>query len=156
MLNLLPLLLFVRSVSKKTFLMTHFTQINKGYKVTSLKPDCRFYFGSKVVCEKVIRTNTFWHTDTRTALQTVCFSCLSVGAASKICGTTGFLLFVLFLDLTAFLIVGVFHPFLFCGERFCASSQLLFIYLLHVCMQTHLHGLHTHIHLLYVARYLHE
>lgn len=84
MLNLLPLLLFVRSVSKKTFLMTHFTQINKGYKVTS------FYFGSKVVCEKVIRTNTFWHTDTRTALQTVCFSCLSVGAASKICGTTGF------------------------------------------------------------------
>lgn len=70
--------------------MTHFTQINKGYKVTSLKPDCRFYFGSKVVCEKVIRTNTFWHTDTRTALQTVCFSCLSVGGSSKIRGTTGF------------------------------------------------------------------
>lgn len=114
--------------------MTHFTQINKGYKVTLLKPDCRIYFGSKVVCEKVIRTNTFWHTDTRTALQTVCFSCLSVGGSVKNMWNNRFSGCCLCYSWT-FLIVGVFHPFLFCGERFCASSQhLTVVYLSVACL----------------------
>lgn len=40
------------------------------------------------------------------------------------------LLFVLFLALTAFLIVGVFRPFLFCGER----QHLTVVYLSVACL----------------------